>query len=49
MTLVGGEPHPPYQRPPLSKGFLDGTSAEASLALRTPAFYAERDISPAHR
>jgi 3-phenylpropionate/trans-cinnamate dioxygenase ferredoxin reductase subunit len=45
VTVVGGEPHPPYQRPPLSKGFLDGTSAEASLALRTPAFYAERDIT----
>ena len=25
ITLVGSEPHAPYQRPPLSKGFLRGT------------------------
>ncbi|WAL67722.1 FAD-dependent oxidoreductase [Amycolatopsis cynarae] len=24
ITLIGGEPHPPYDRPPLSKSFLDG-------------------------
>lgn len=23
ITLIGAEPHPPYDRPPLSKGFLD--------------------------
>ena len=22
LTVVGDEPHPPYERPPLSKGFL---------------------------
>ncbi len=27
VTLVGAEAHPPYQRPPLSKGFLRGTEA----------------------
>ncbi len=25
VTLIGSEPHLPYQRPPLSKGFLRGT------------------------
>lgn len=44
ITLVGAEPRPPYQRPPLSKAFLAGTADVASLELRTPAFYAERRI-----
>ncbi len=33
LTLVGGEPERPYDRPPLSKGFLAGTMTEADLAL----------------
>jgi 3-phenylpropionate/trans-cinnamate dioxygenase ferredoxin reductase subunit len=44
ITLVGGEAHPPYQRPPLSKEFLAGSADAASLAFRTPAFYAENGI-----
>ena len=44
ITLVGAEPHPPYQRPPLSKELLlDGVTAE-SLTLRTPAWYADAGI-----
>lgn len=35
VTLVGAEPHAPYQRPPLSKGFLQGDTAEAQLMMRT--------------
>jgi 3-phenylpropionate/trans-cinnamate dioxygenase ferredoxin reductase component len=32
VTLIGSEPHLPYQRPPLSKGFLRGTEPfEAAL------------------
>lgn len=34
ITLVGDEPHLPYQRPPLSKAFLKGQADAASLALR---------------
>jgi 3-phenylpropionate/trans-cinnamate dioxygenase ferredoxin reductase subunit len=26
VTVVGAEPHQPYQRPPLSKAFLLGTT-----------------------
>ena len=26
ITLVGDEPHPPYERPPLSKGLLLGSA-----------------------
>ena len=44
ITLVGEEPHPPYQRPPLSKEFLTGAAERGSLAFRTPAFYAEAGI-----
>jgi len=41
ITLVGAEPHPPYQRPPLSKEFLAGTSPREALAFRTSAWYAD--------
>lgn len=44
ITLVGAEPHPPYQRPPLSKEFLAGSAGPESLAFRTPAWYAENGI-----
>jgi NADPH-dependent 2,4-dienoyl-CoA reductase/sulfur reductase-like enzyme len=33
VTLIGAEPHPPYDRPPLSKAFLTGHAAEDDLAL----------------
>jgi 3-phenylpropionate/trans-cinnamate dioxygenase ferredoxin reductase subunit len=45
ITLVGEEPLPPYQRPPLSKGWLKGEVGAADLLLRPEAFYAERDIT----
>ncbi|MEU6904224.1 FAD-dependent oxidoreductase [Streptomyces coeruleorubidus] len=44
ITLLGAEPHAPYARPPLSKAFLTGTATAASLALRTPEFYADHRI-----
>ncbi|MFJ3670637.1 NAD(P)/FAD-dependent oxidoreductase [Streptomyces sp. NPDC090106] len=37
LTLVGDEPHLPYDRPPLSKQLLAGTWEPSRLALRTPA------------
>jgi 3-phenylpropionate/trans-cinnamate dioxygenase ferredoxin reductase component len=40
ITLIGEEPLPPYQRPPLSKAWLKGEASAESLALRPPAFYA---------
>jgi 3-phenylpropionate/trans-cinnamate dioxygenase ferredoxin reductase subunit len=39
ITLVGDEPGLPYQRPPLSKGFLQAKVDETGLLLRPPAFY----------
>ncbi len=44
ITLVGDEPIPPYQRPPLSKAWLKGEADASSLALRPLAFYAEEKI-----
>ncbi len=45
LTLVGEEPHPPYQRPPLSKKYLLGEMALERLFLRPPAFYADQNIT----
>ncbi len=44
IRLIGDEPVGPYQRPPLSKGFLSGKTDEASLPLKAQAFYAEAGI-----
>lgn len=45
ITLVGEEPSPPYQRPPLSKAYLMGEMEEERLWLRSNAFYAEQNIT----
>ena len=39
LTLVGDEPVPPYQRPPLSKAYLKGEATRERLFLRPPSFY----------
>ena len=39
ITLIGEEPIPPYQRPPLSKAWLKGEATAESLALRPAKFY----------
>ena len=44
IVLVGEEPHPPYQRPPLSKGWLKGEVGEDGLLLRPRAWYAENNV-----
>ena len=44
ITLIGTEPLPPYQRPPLSKAWLKGEADADSLALRPLAFYNDADI-----
>ena len=45
VTLVGSEPVPPYQRPPLSKAYLLGEMAEERLYLRPAEFYADQKIT----
>jgi 3-phenylpropionate/trans-cinnamate dioxygenase ferredoxin reductase subunit len=44
ITLIGEEPVPPYQRPPLSKAYLMGDMTQERLLLRPAAFYDENDI-----
>jgi len=44
LTLVGEEPWPPYQRPPLSKKYLAGALERERLLIRPAAFYAEHAI-----
>ena len=45
LTLIGDEPVPPYQRPPLSKKYLLGEMEVERLFLRPAAFYAEHGIA----
>jgi 3-phenylpropionate/trans-cinnamate dioxygenase ferredoxin reductase subunit len=45
LTLIGEEPAPPYQRPPLSKGYLLGEMELERLYLRSPSFWAEQDVT----
>jgi 3-phenylpropionate/trans-cinnamate dioxygenase ferredoxin reductase subunit len=39
ITVVGDEPHPPYQRPPLSKKFLAGEIELDRLYVKPVSFY----------
>ncbi|MBB5166365.1 NAD(P)/FAD-dependent oxidoreductase [Mycobacterium sp. AZCC_0083] len=43
ITLIGGEPHLPYDRPPLSKEFLEAT--EPGVEARIP-FFRNDDVYP---
>lgn len=45
VTLIGGEPVPPYERPPLSKAYLLGESEKERLFLRPETIYAEKEIT----
>ncbi|MDZ5646008.1 NAD(P)/FAD-dependent oxidoreductase [Nitrospirillum sp. BR 11828] len=45
IALLGDEPDPPYERPPLSKDYLAGEKAYARLLIRPPAFWVERDVT----
>ncbi len=45
LTLIGEEPSPPYQRPPLSKGYLLGEMALDRLYLRADSFWQEQNVA----
>ncbi len=45
ITLIGGEPVPPYQRPPLSKKYMLGEMDVERLFLRPEAFYGDQNIT----
>jgi len=44
IVIVGEEPHPPYQRPPLSKEYLQGRSNEDELWIAPAAWYTNNEV-----
>jgi len=44
VAIVGGEPHIPYERPPLSKDYLGGEREWERMLIRPRAFWAEREV-----
>ena len=44
VTLLGAEPAPPYQRPPLSKAYLLGEMERERLFLRPAQFYTDQEL-----
>ena len=45
ITLIGDEPHLPYQRPPLSKKYLTREMSADRLLLRPPEWFAENKVT----
>jgi 3-phenylpropionate/trans-cinnamate dioxygenase ferredoxin reductase subunit len=41
VVIIGDEPYPPYQRPPLSKAYMAGDFVRERLFLKPDSFYAE--------
>ena len=44
VTMVTADPHPPYNRPPLTKDYLRGESSVDELWLEDPGWYGEHDV-----
>jgi 3-phenylpropionate/trans-cinnamate dioxygenase ferredoxin reductase subunit len=44
IVLVGAEPDPPYERPPLSKEYLRGDIPREKIFVHKPGFYEEQRI-----
>jgi 3-phenylpropionate/trans-cinnamate dioxygenase ferredoxin reductase component len=44
VILIGAEPQPPYERPPLSKEYLRGESSFEQALVQPPDFYGENGI-----
>ncbi|MHB8684826.1 MAG: NAD(P)/FAD-dependent oxidoreductase [Dehalococcoidia bacterium] len=45
LLIVSSDDVPPYERPPLSKGFLAGTEDESSVFINPEAWYREQGIT----
>ena len=45
ITVIGEEPHIPYQRPPLSKQYLAGEQGLDRVHLRPDKFYADKGVA----
>jgi 3-phenylpropionate/trans-cinnamate dioxygenase ferredoxin reductase subunit len=44
ILLVGREPEPPYERPPISKEYLRGEAERADAYVKPPEWYAENGV-----
>ena len=44
LVLIGAETEHPYERPPLSKSYLAGTSERDKIFVHPPSWYAEQDV-----
>lgn len=44
LIVFAGEPHPPYERPPLSKGYLAGKATVEDTYLKPSEWYADQHI-----
>ncbi len=44
VLLVGREPEPPYERPPLSKGYLSGGDERADAYVNAPEWYEQNGV-----
>ncbi|MDQ2848149.1 MAG: FAD-dependent oxidoreductase [Actinomycetota bacterium] len=44
IVLLGDEPHRPYERPPLSKGYLTGSTGRDAVFVHAPEWYAEHQV-----
>jgi 3-phenylpropionate/trans-cinnamate dioxygenase ferredoxin reductase component len=44
ITIVGAEADPPYERPPLSKGYLAGTQTRDSVFVHEQSWYADNSV-----
>ncbi|MDM7853492.1 NAD(P)/FAD-dependent oxidoreductase [Cellulomonas alba] len=44
VVLIGSEPERPYERPPLSKGYLQGSQPREEAFVHAPDWYAAHDV-----
>lgn len=49
ILLVGREPDPPYDRPPLSKGYLQGEEGKEDALFQPEGWWSEHDVELAAR
>jgi 3-phenylpropionate/trans-cinnamate dioxygenase ferredoxin reductase subunit len=45
ILMVGRDPEPPYERPPLSKEYLAGEKPFVRILVRPPAFWVEKGVT----
>lgn len=45
VALIGDEPDPPYERPPLSKDYLKDEKTFERMLIRRPDFWADKEIA----